>query len=132
MAIIIANTETPLVVQWFGLHAFTAGATGLMPGQGTKIPPAEWCGQKKKKKKLVNTDVEHICVCMLSCIRLLVTLWTVAHQTPLSVGFSGQEYWSTGVGCHFFLQGIFPTQGSHPSLLHWQAGSLPLSHLGSP
>ena len=30
------------------------------------------------------------------------------------------------------LQGIFPTQGSNPCLLHWQAGSLPLSHQGSP
>ena len=38
---------------------------------------------------------------------------------------------NTGVGCHFPLQGIFPTQGSNPHLLHWQAGSLPLSHLGS-
>ena len=26
-----------------------------------------------------------------------------------------------GVGCHALLQGIFPTQGSNPSLLHWQA-----------
>ena len=25
---------------------------------------------------------------------------------------------NTGVGCHFFLQGIFPTQGSNPGLLH--------------
>ena len=25
---------------------------------------------------------------------------------------------STGVGCHFLLQGIFPTQGSNPGLLH--------------
>ena len=25
---------------------------------------------------------------------------------------------NTGVGCHFLLQGIFPTQGSHPGLLH--------------
>jgi len=32
----------------------------------------------------------------------------------------------TGVGCHF-LQGIFWTQGSNPSLLHWQAHSLPLA-----
>ena len=32
------------------------------------------------------------------------------------------------MGCHFLLQGIFPTQGSKPHLLHWQAGSLPLSH----
>ena len=28
--------------------------------------------------------------------------------------------------------GIFPTQGLNPRLLHWQADSLPLSHLGSP
>ena len=33
---------------------------------------------------------------------------------------------------HSLLQGIFPTQGSNPSFLHWQADSLPLSHLGSP
>ena len=42
---------------------------------------------------------------------------------------------NTGVGCHFLLQGIFPTQGLNPRplhLLHWQADSLPLCHLGSP
>ena len=39
---------------------------------------------------------------------------------------------NTGVNCHFLLQGIFSTQGSNLSLLHWQAGSLPLSHQGSP
>ena len=38
----------------------------------------------------------------------------------------------TGAGCHFLLQGIFPTQGSNSHLLHWQADSLLLSHLGSP
>ena len=31
---------------------------------------------------------------MLSCVQLFVTLWTVAGQTPLSMGFSRQEYWS--------------------------------------
>ena len=39
---------------------------------------------------------------------------------------------NTGVGYHFLLQGIFPTQGSKPRLLDWQADSLPLSHQGSP
>ena len=34
---------------------------------------------------------------------------------------------NTGVGCHFLLQGIFPTQGSNPHLLHWQADTLSLS-----
>ena len=36
-----------------------------------------------------------VAVCYsLSHVRLFVTPWTVAHQTPLSVGFSRQEYWS--------------------------------------
>ena len=30
----------------------------------------------------------------LSCVRLLVTLWTAAYQAPLSMGFSRREYWS--------------------------------------
>ena len=30
----------------------------------------------------------------LSRVRLFATPWTVAHQAPLSMGFSSQEYWS--------------------------------------
>ena len=30
----------------------------------------------------------------LSCVRLFATPWTVAHQAPLSLGFSRQEHWS--------------------------------------
>ena len=40
---------------------------------------------------------------------------------------------NTRVGCHFLLQGIFPTQGLNPcllQLLNWQVDSLSLSHLG--
>ena len=36
------------------------------------------------------------------------------------------------MGCHFLLQGIFPTQELNPHLLHWQADILPLSHQESP
>ena len=39
---------------------------------------------------------------------------------------------STGVGGQSLLQRIFSTQGLNLSVLHWQADSLPLSHLGSP
>ena len=37
-----------------------------------------------------------LCVCVLSLshVLLFVTLWTVAHQAPLSIGFPRQEYWS--------------------------------------
>ena len=51
---------------------------------------------------------------------------TIAHQAPLSMEFSRKEYWSN----HSFLQGIFPTQGSKPGLLHWQADSLSSEPLG--
>ena len=33
-----------------------------------------------------------------NCARLFATLWAVAHQAPLSMGFSRQEYWS-GLPC---------------------------------
>ena len=56
------------------------------------------------------------------------TPWTIACQVPLSMGFPRQEFWS---GLPFYL-GIFPTQGSNPHLLHWQADSLPLNHQASP
>jgi len=39
---------------------------------------------------------------------------------------------NTGVGCHFLLQGIFPTQGSNPGLLHWRQTLYHLSYQGSP
>ena len=38
---------TSLVVQWLGLHTFTAEGTGSIPGQGTKIPQAAQRSQKK-------------------------------------------------------------------------------------
>ena len=39
----------------------------------------------------------HVCVCVpshFSHVWLFVTLWTVAHQAPLCMGFSKQENWS--------------------------------------
>ena len=67
-------------------------------------------------------------ILLFSCyVRSLVTPWTVAYQAPLD--FPGKN---TGVSWHFLPQGIFPTQGSNPCLLHWQAKSLPLSHQASP
>ena len=76
----------------------------------------------------------HLPVCLLSRfsrVCLFATLWTVACQAPLSVGFSRQEYWSV---LPFPSPGGLPDLGSnlHPlCLLHWQGVSLPLSYLGS-
>ena len=69
---------------------------------------------------------------VLSCVLLFATPWTVAQQLLCPWNFLGQK---TGVGCYFQLQGIFLTQGLNLHLLHllhWQADSLPLCHVGSP
>ena len=45
---------------------------------------------------LVSSESVALCVCpcMLSYDQLFATPWTVAHQAPLCMGFSRQEYWS--------------------------------------
>ena len=53
------------------------------------------------------------------CAPRLLWLW----------GFPGK---SAGVGCHFLLQGIFPTQGSNLRLLHCRQMLYHPSHQGSP
>ena len=74
----------------------------------------------------------------LSCVRLFVTLWTVAYQAPLSMGLSRQEYWSglpypplsdlpdpgiepTSHASPEWAGGFFTTDpaGKHYSLDHW-------------
>ena len=54
-------------------------------------------------------------------------LWTVAHQAPLSMGYSRQEYWS-GLPCP--TPGDLPDLGIKPGSPVLQADSLLLSHLG--
>ena len=62
-------------------------------------------------------------------VQLFATLWTVAHQAPLFMGFSRQEYFS---GLPFPPPGgIFLIKEWNLRLLHWQADSLPLSYQGS-
>ena len=64
----------------------------------------------------------------LRCVQIFVTAWTVACQSPLSMGSSRQEYWS-GLPCP--PPGDLPDPGIKLHLLHWQVDSLPLSHPGS-
>ena len=78
----------------------------------------EWCW--------LYSEAKH---CVLNCFNrvwLFLILWIVAHQVPMSMGFSG-------VDCYALLQGIFLSQGSNPHLLcllPWQSGSLPLAPPG--
>ena len=65
---------------------------------------------------------------MFSCVWLFETPWTVAHQAPLSMGFSRQEYWS---GLPFPSMRIFLTQGLNPGLPHCRQMLYHLSYQGS-
>ena len=59
------------------------------------------------------------------------TLWHPMDCNPRFLCPLNSPGTKTGVGCHFLLQGIFPTQGWNPHLSHWQARSLLPSHRGS-
>ena len=78
----------------------------------------------------------YMCICMR--VKLLqscpthCSLWTVACQAPLSMGFYRQECWS-GLPCP--PPGNLLNQGLNRHLLclpHWQMGSLPLVPFGKP
>ena len=64
---------------------------------------------------------------MLSRVQLFLTPWPVPARLLCPWDSPGQN---TGVGCHFLLLGIFPTQGLNPGLLHCRQILYCLSHLG--
>ena len=80
------------------------------------------CLRRRTAQMLSNGPViflsdQAVCVCVLSCfshVWLFVIPWTVAHQAPLSLGFSRQEYWS---GLSLPPLGDLPIPGIKPSSL---------------
>ena len=89
-----------------------------------------------------KSELGHIAVVtQRCCFRLLLlfcrlirsdsfmTLWTVAHQAPLSMGFPMEEDWS---GLSFSSPGYLPHPGLEPASPALQADSVLLSHQGSP
>ena len=83
---------------------------------GVPLPSPRWyqcCWSMERKKVKVK---------LLSCVRLFATPWTVAHQAPLSMGFSRQGYWS---GLPFPSPGDFLYPGMEPGSLALQADALP-------
>ena len=130
------------MVQWLGHLAPSAGGLDLIPGQGTskwvkkqqlELDMEQLSGSKLGKEVwqgcilllcLFNLHAE--LVAWLSRVWLFVTPWTVAYQTPPSMGFSRPEYWS---GLPFPSPGDLPNPGIEPrsgqTLYH-------LSQQGSP
>ena len=77
----------------------------------------------------MNKSQREACTCARSVRSDSATNRLQPDRFLCPLNFPGKN---TGVGCHFLLQGTFPTQGLNPCLLSQQADSLPLSHLGSP
>ena len=64
--------------------------------------------------------------------QVFVTPWTVAHQAPLSIRFSREEYWS---GLTFPTPENLRYPGIKPEslhLLHWQVGFFTTEQPGKP
>ena len=58
------------------------------------------CAKYREKFRLNTTfwdDSACLVVCSFSRVQLSATLWAMACQSPLSMGFSRQEYWSGGM-----------------------------------
>jgi len=66
---------------------------------------------------------------VVSRVQLFVTPWTVAHQVPLSMGFSRQEYWS---GLPFPSPEDLPSPGFKSRSPALQVDSLPSEPPGKP
>ena len=92
------------------------------------------CAESECSGLCILTPSVCVCLCVCACActhavsrdKLFVTLWSVPTRLPCLWDFPSKN---TEEGCHFFLQGIFPTQGWKSAL---QADSLPMSHWGSP
>ena len=84
-------------------------------------------------RKLVKSTGEHLSqfssVQLFSHVWLFVTPWTVAHQAPLSVGFSRQEYWSV---LPFSSTGDLLDPGIEPRLPTLHVDCLPSEPPGKP
>ena len=124
----------------------SAGSTFfLLCPRGSQCTPSVWEFQGSSTKTPISLDLmlclpnlfnckiamltnASVCAQSLSHVWLFCDPMDIRPPAPLSKEFSRQEYWS---GLPFPPPGDLPNPGTELSLLHWQADSLPLSHLGS-
>ena len=92
--------------QWMGLGT---------SARGGQIPPAQNSVSSKRGLQSCVCVCVWVCVCSCSVMSDSATIWTVTHQTRLSLERSRQEYWG---GLPFATPGDFLTQGWSPSLRH--------------
>ena len=101
-----------------GLISFRMDWLDLLAVQG---PLKNLLQHHSSKASVLQCSTESLKVNLLSCVRLVTTPWTVAHQAPPSMGFSRQEYWS---GLPFPSPGDLPDPGIEPRSPTSQADAL--------
>ena len=113
---------------------------GIATHSNTLAYEIPWTGNPGRVQSLGLQRVEHNLmtfifilkwseVKLLSCVLLFATLWTVAHQTPLFMGFSRLEYWS---GSPSPSPGDLPDPGIEPRSPALQADALTSEPPGKP
>ena len=119
-------------------HMFSTHVIILVPRNEKKIwvkhTVLKWNKESIKKCHVMSCSKSFMsCAQWLSCVWLFEASRTVDHQAPLPMEFFQARILEWG--CHFLLQGIFPTQGLNPRLLcllFWLVGSLSLVPSGTP
>ena len=101
---------------------------GIFLTQELYLHPLHWQADSLSLCYLGSpTNMDMLYSAIPSCPTLCNTMYY--SQAPLSTGFSSQEYWN---GLPFPTPGDLPNPRIEPasptSILHWQAGSLPLHH----
>ena len=103
--LLLGHFESMSVQVWGGTRAYSVASCNCTWAEG--------------RDEIVLPECVHAQLCLTLC-------------DPMNCSLPGSSTHgkNPGVGGHFLLQGIFPTQGSNLHLLHWQAGSLPLAPPG--
>ena len=117
--------EFPRKEYWSGCHFLLQG---IFPTQGWNLHLPHW-----PEDSLSLAPPEKLCAVLCLVTQLCPTLCdSMDCSLPGSSVHGDSTGKNIGVSCHAFLQGIFPTQGSKPGLLHCRQILYQLSHKGSP
>ena len=108
---------------WEGDIHGTDGSSGCKRVELRSVEIQLWRVEESPSHGWLMTLRRNYCLAAKSCLTLLLTQQTVAHQAPLSMGFPRYTFPSPG---------DIPDPGIEPKSLAWQVDSSPLSHLGSP
>ena len=121
-------------VPWHSPHSRTLHSVWFLFRQSKRLGSCMSCSvvprtmRAAQHTQRVHKTLRYFLGCVSHSVRLFVTPYTVAHQVLCPCNSPDKN---TGVGCHFFLQRIFQTQGVNQRLLccKWspalQADSLP-------